>query len=887
MIRSHVILSVFRRNILSYFSGVLGYLFVVVFVVAGSFAAFSPQFFANNLANLDQLSRWYPMLLLFIVPAITMSTWADEKKLGTDELLFTLPASDVEILLGKYFAVLAVYSVTLLFSITHALVLQWIGSPDVGLLFATYFGYWIAGAALLSAGMFASVLTNSTTVAFVLGTVICAIPVFIDQITPFSESLQNLSISSQIRDFTAGMLPISGLFYFASLTVFMLYLNMIFITKRHWSGGQKGNMGVQFAVRSVALAVALVSLNIAAAHVSRPIDMTAEKLYTLSDTTAETLAKIDENQPILIQAYISSEVPPEYVPVRKKLTGLLRQYDQMGGDGVEVRFVDVEPFSKQAEEARQFGIEARDVQTERGGRTSLESIFLGVVMTSPYDEVVVPFFDTGLPVEYELTRSIRTVSKEERLTVGILSTDSQVTGGFDMSSFRSLPKWKIAAELEKQYKVESVSPDSEIDAKKYDCLIAVMPSSLTQPQMENFVNYVALGKPVLIFDDPLPVSGPQGVMGAPRLPKPRAGGGMMGMQQQPEPKADNGQATSLLNLLEIAWDNGQVVWDNSGQSLHPEFGEALRPELVFISPQAGVDSAFSPNSSITSGLQELVVFFSGTIRPRANSKLKFEPLLRTSQHSGLIDWNDITSPGMFGGVTLNPNPPYFVDSDAHVISAHITSDEKDHSLNVIFVADSDLISDQMFFMRERGFRRDEDSAELKLDNVTFVLNAVDVLAGDDSYLKLRKRREKLRTLEKVEQQTAKFLAERKREEEKADEDADQKLDEAKERFAKERERIEKDESLDDRSRAIQLRIEQETESRRVEVAEANIERRKQDRIAEIKAGTERKVREIENKVRFWAILLPPIPAILLGIILMVNNINNERRNISPERRVKK
>jgi gliding motility-associated transport system permease protein/gliding motility-associatede transport system auxiliary component len=1049
MLKWHVIKAIFLRNVQSYFSGPLGYLFIVVFVTVSSALAFNTQFFANNQATLDQLSRQFPVLLLFLVPAITMSVWADEKKHATDELLFTLPASDVEILLGKYFAVLAVYSVALLFSATNLFVLRWIGSPDWGVIFTTYLGYWLAGASLLAAGMFASALTGSATIAFVVGTLICAVPVFLSSIAgsifsgfPSIENLaRSLSVGEQLRNFTDGLVPLTGFLYFASLAAFMLYLNLVVVARRHWAAGKQAKMGLHYAARTLALAAALVGFNVVADNVSAYVpvrfDLTAGSVHTLTGKTKELLEQAaEDDKPVVIEAYLSPDVPQEFVPVRQQLVSLLRQYDRLGRGYVTVRFVDVRPASREADSAKEVGIKPVRHQTQRAGRSVEQEVYLGVRVMGGLDEKVIPAFDRNTAIEYELTRTIGSVVGSKQLTVGILRTDARVLGMGKEWHFNA-----FVESLRKQYKVVDVShadlagfvkdppkskPDdktktrnAKTDAKTQpDVLIVVQASSLPSGPMDDLVKYIRNGRPALVFDDPLPfyliadqtqfddqwTDGEFEVLDAPRLPRaqPRSMWALklippkpfeeivkwarevaprMGIRSQqqfefelarqmnriypeatpqvsgvfPSPKAAGGTAAPLMRALGLAWKNGEVIADsfNPHPTFRPEIPQKVAENygsnwpvrlygkrenaLLFLTRDRAGRRSLNSEHPVTKGLNEVLAIYAGHVG-REGKRTELKPLLWAPAKAATIAWTipdpeapsedktrgnlvkrneiDVPTRNPVSGTVelttryeksrivniprgigiptggpprdkwrLNDNPQRETQDKELFVAVHVTGGKSAGgkkgakaaaSINVIYVADVDLISD--FAVRQQS------ALKQPLDNFNFVFNAIESLADETGYLPLRGRRVNSRALTAIQSTVEQYRQERFDEEEKIKKQTRQNARDAQKNFNKVLEKIRKNKGLSVSEQDQLQAVAYETERRRLKLKIDELNRQREQTIVDLKNKEERKIRDYENKVRYFAVALPPIPALLLGLSVLASRFINERRNINPHRR---
>ena len=207
------------------------------------------------------------------------------------------------------------------------------------------------------------------------------------------------------------------------------------------------------------------------------------------------MGELDPARPVFVQAYISPTVPEPYVQTRANVLSLLKEMEATSGRKMQVLIKDTQAFTEEAREAREkFGIQPRQIPNLEGARAGFSDVFLGLAFTCGPEQQVIPFFDRGLPAEYEIARSIRVVANTKKKKVGVVTTQLRLFGGLDFNTMQSTPPWSVVDELKKQYEVVQVSPRSAI-TEEVDGLLAVLPSSLTQAEMDNLSAAVEKGTP--------------------------------------------------------------------------------------------------------------------------------------------------------------------------------------------------------------------------------------------------------------------------------------------------------------------------------------------------------------------------------------------------------
>jgi len=212
----------------SYFDSPIAYIYITFFLVLSSWL-FLRGFFLVGQASMRGFFGILPWLLLFFVPAVTMRLWAEEKKLGTIELLMTLPVKDHEVVLGKFLASFSFFFVTLALSFSVPLVISILGDPDPGPIWGGYIGAVLLGASFLAIGLFISRITL-TFVLFILGEefVVYNAP---RAVVPL---LKHLGLGAHYDSIGRGVIDSRDVLYYLSVVVFFLYLNVRTVESRKW-----------------------------------------------------------------------------------------------------------------------------------------------------------------------------------------------------------------------------------------------------------------------------------------------------------------------------------------------------------------------------------------------------------------------------------------------------------------------------------------------------------------------------------------------------------------------------------------------------------------------------------------------------------------------------
>lgn len=238
------LLPVFKRELGGYFSTPVAYVFIVVFLVLAGILTFRVgEFFAVGQADLRPFFGFHPWLYLFLIPAISMRLWAEERKSGTIELLLTLPISPAAAVLGKFFAAWLFAGIALALTFPIWLTVNYLGEPDNGAIVGAYLGSLLMAGAFLAIGSTVSACTKSQVIAFVITVVVgfffllAGVREVLDLLggftpQPILEAVSSFSFLNQFEALGKGVVDARSIVFFASLIGCLLTANVVLVDSR-------------------------------------------------------------------------------------------------------------------------------------------------------------------------------------------------------------------------------------------------------------------------------------------------------------------------------------------------------------------------------------------------------------------------------------------------------------------------------------------------------------------------------------------------------------------------------------------------------------------------------------------------------------------------------
>ena len=845
--------AVFRREFKSYFDSPVAYVFMTAFLVLTGFLTFGvAMFYERRQADLAPFFFWHPWVYLLLVPAATMGTWADERRNGTAELLLTLPMTATQALVGKFLAAWAFLGIALALTFPVAATAAYLGSPDWGAVFCGYLGSLLFAGAAAAIGLFASTLSRSSVVGFVISLALVFLLIIVG-FSPVTSAVANWGVPTAIVDGIAacsllthfesmqrGVVDFADIGYYVGLAVFMV------AAAKAVTDGRRGSTGN--ALGLVILAAIVAAADVVLANLPLRVDLTAERLYTLSDGSRKVLGKLDAD--VTLKYYVSSsaaDMPVNLKTYANQVENLLKEYERASGGRLVLEAYDPKPDSDAEEWAQRYGIEPRTVNPFGS------PIYFGVVAVCGDREETLARLspETESTLEYDLTRLVTRVAWPERPVVGVMTSLSDVLGGemnpMMMQMGQRPPQgWAAFSELAKDYDVRTVATDAEEIDADVKALVVLHAKDLSDKTLYAIDQFVLRGGRLIACVDPFSVKD---------MLSSRQNMQMMQM--------GGGDGPSTLGKLFDAWgvkfDTSKLACDLSAATKLNSGNGGVDDNPAFLSLG---EKNMDDGDLLVSQLTQVMFPFAGALSWEGkDDSLKFTPVITTSKdHSCLVDrWS--VQFGMDSLVRqLSP------DGSSRTLAARIDGTFKtaypqgpdgtndvskalaEGTGSVLVFADSDFLADE-FCVRVLRTPFGNMAQPLN-DNLALFSNVIEQFAGREELIGVRSRGKSNRPFVVVDQLEAEALAQWQREQAKFEDE-----------LQATQQRLQALQSQKTGNERYILSPEQQNEIAKLRKAEANTRRELKNVRKKLTAGID----SLGLRLKVYNIVLVPVLVVLFGL----------------------
>jgi ABC-2 type transport system permease protein len=425
------VLRIARKEFSGFFSSPVGFIFLGAFLAVALFIFFWVEtFFARNIADVRPLFEWIPLLLIFLVAAITMRMWSEERRAGTLEFLLTLPVESHQLVLGKFLACLGLVAVALVLTLFLPLSVSLLGPLDWGPVAGGYLATIFLAAAYAAIGLFVSARSANQIVSLIVTAVVCGFFYLLgsDVLTGLfgnraAELLKLLGAGSRFDAITRGVIDLRDIYFYLSLVAVFLALNVFTLEWLRWSGNATNANHRRWGLLTVLFAGNFLAANLWLAPVGwARADMTQGNIYSISEATRGYLAQLRE--PMLIRGYFSAQTHPLLAPLVPRLRDLLEEYAVAGEGRVRVEFIDPQQHPELEKEANEkYAIKPVPFQFASKYQASVVNSYFNILIQYGDQHEVLGFRDLieikaqsemDLDVElrnpeYDITQSIKKV----------------------------------------------------------------------------------------------------------------------------------------------------------------------------------------------------------------------------------------------------------------------------------------------------------------------------------------------------------------------------------------------------------------------------------------------------------------------------------------------